>query len=59
MPLDESMDQLLSLIYTHRSVVMHDPGQLQNYKFPTEGLAKHIAGLTQETINIMYDYFNK
>ena len=59
MPLDESMDQLLILIYTHRSVVIHDAGQLQDYEFPKKGLAESVAGLTQEAINIMYDYFNK
>ena len=56
-PLDDSVDELLNLIYTHRSVVIHR-GNLRKISFPTEGQAKHVAGLTQEVINILYSYFN-
>ena len=57
MPLDDSVDELLDLIYTHRSVAIHR-GNLRKISFPTEGQAKHVAGLTQEVINIIYGYFN-
>lgn len=56
-PLDDSVDESLNLIYTHRSVVIHR-GNLRKVSFPTEGQAKHVAGLTQEVINILYGYFN-
>lgn len=57
MPLDDTVDELLQLIYTHRSVVIHR-GNLRKTSFPTEGQAKHVAGLTQEVINTIYNYFN-
>lgn len=56
MPLSETIDKLLELIYQYRSAYIHrgdDP-----LSFPTEGHAKHVAGLTQEVINTIYDHFN-
>ncbi len=58
MPLEDHVDELLSLIYTHRSVVVHSSGGFRDVSFPTKGQADGVAALTQEVINIIYEYFN-
>ena len=61
MPLDDSVDELLELIYTHRSIVVHHSStgsHIRYVSYPTKEQAMPLAGLTQVVINVIYDYFN-
>ena len=61
MPLEDSVDELLELIYTHRSIVVHHSStgsHIRYVSYPTKEQAMHLAGLTQVVINTIYDYFN-
>ena len=50
--IDKGLNIQLELIYHHRSDAVHG-----NVKIPTLDEAKHIAGLTQDAINRIYQYF--